>query len=607
MNDMASNSFATYEQMGPSLLAQQPVTPKDKTPKDSDGWDVIYTHLEGSLASARSWRYSWWAHWARLAEFFKPRRYHWLVTANRMNRGSAINDNIIDATGALAVNTCSSGMWAGLTNPTRQWFKVEPQDENFQLEPDGKIWVDGIASDVFTILSKSNFYTIMAQAFEDVTVFGTAPVICYEDYDEIVRFYLPCAGEYYLKVGARMSTDTHIREFTLTVQQIVEMFGLEKCPQDVKSLWAAGAGSHDQEFVVGHMIEPNFELSGSDGRKTVKVLPGSFVYREIYWLKGMKCDEPLSRRGFNSRPFFTFIWSRVSNDSYGRSPCMDALGDNKQVQKETLRKAELIEKFVRPPMGADPSMKNEPSSILPGQTTYVDTSGGKKGYFPLFEPNPVGLNAIIADIDKVNARIEKALYVDVFMAITQMQGVQPRNELELTKRDLERLQKLGPVIELIENELAICIHRVMDIAQRRRLLAPMPKSLHGVPLKLTFEGLMRQAMRSAGSVAMKDVFQTLGELSSAAKAAGVPDPIRVINLDKAARKYGDLNNFPSDCMFTEDEVKQHDKIREQEMAKAQAPQQAMAGVQAAKTLSETQLPGGNNGLGALMGIGGGAQ
>jgi hypothetical protein len=321
----------------------------------------------------------------------------------------------------------------------------------------------------------------------------------------------------------------------------------------------------------------------------------------------MKCDEPLSRRGFNSRPFFTLIWSRVSNDSYGRSPCMDALGDNKQVQKETLRKAELIEKFVRPPMGADPSMKNEPSSILPGQTTYVDTSGGKKGYFPLFEPNPVGLNAIIADIDKVNARIEKALYVDVFMAITQMQGVQPRNELELTKRDLERLQKLGPVIELIENELAICIHRVMDIAQRRRLLAPMPKSLHGVPLKLTFEGLMRQAMRSAGSVAMKDVFQTLGELSSAAKAAGVPDPIRVINLDKAARKYGDLNNFPSDCMFTEDEVKQHDKIREQEMAKAQAPQQAMAGVQAAKTLSETQLPGGNNGLGALMGIGGGAQ
>ena len=96
---------------------------------------------------------------------------------------------------------------------------------------------------------------------------------------------------------------------------------------------------------------------------------------------------------------------------------------------------------------------------------------------------------------------------------------------------------------------------------------------------------------------------------TAAKAAGVPDPIRVINLDKAMRHYADINNFPTDSMFTDDEVKQHDAIRQQEMAKAktdaQAPGAAMAAVNAAKTLSDTQLPGGNSALGAMLGQSGG--
>jgi hypothetical protein len=54
----------------------------------------------------------------------------------------------------------------------------------------------------------------------------------------------------------------------------------------------------------------------------------------------------------------------------------------------------------------------------------------------------------------VNARIEKCLFVDLFMAITRMEGVQPRNELELSQRNMERLQELGPFVHLFENEFA---------------------------------------------------------------------------------------------------------------------------------------------------------
>ena len=594
---------AAYEFMSPTLLAMQPATaPDEKADIDAD-WDVVFNYLEARLGTLRTWRYSWWAFWSVLARFFIPRRYKWLVTANTMNRGNYLNDQIIDSTGTLAVRTCAAGMWTGLTSPSRPWFKLGIGLPWVELDGDGKEWLEDTEQRVYTVLAQSNFYTTMAQGFQDLTVFGTAPVIIYEDAEDVVRFYLPCAGEYYLACGARFSVNTLFREYTMTVSQIVDMFTLAKCPAQVTKLWTAKA--YDHEFVVGHAIEPNVELDreGSPG-KAIKVVPGIFPYRELYWLKGIKTAQPLSRRGFHMQPFMAFRWATTSNDPYGRSPCMDAIGDTKQIQQETRRKAEFIEKGVRPPMGANPELKNEPSSIIPGNITYTSTDGGKKGFWPLFEVNAAWLTPLVADIKMVAERIEHCLFVDLFMAISRMEGVQPRNQLELTKRDLERLQELGPVVDLAEKELDIGIRRVLDILQRRRMLKPMPASLRNIPLKISYTSIMKLAQLSAESIAMKDVLGTMGGLSSAAKAAGVPDPLRVIDLDKSARHYAEINNYPTSCVFTQDEVMQHDKIRQEELQKAkqeqQGPQNAMAAVTAAKTLSDTQLPSGNTALGAML-------
>lgn len=598
-----------YTEMTPSLLSQQPVTDDYKIQKEVGWWDTVFVHLEARLGMLRSWRYSWWSFWSVLARFFDPKRYIWIVVANKMSRGDYLNDAIIDSTGLLAVRTCAAGMWSGLTSPSRPWFKLSSALPQVEIDADGKAWLEDTDQRINTVLAQSNFYSTMHQAYRDETIFGTAPVIIYEDAEDVVRFYLPCCGEHYLDVGARFSNDTLYREFTLNVQQIVDMFGIKNCPDQVRKAWTQGGASLQLEFVVAHAIEVNFAINkrGTMG-DSVKVVPGKFPYREIYWLKGIKTPAPLSVRGFNMKPFMCFRWATVSNDAYGRSPCMDAIGDNKQVQQETRRKAEFIEKGVRPPMGANPELKNEPSSIIPGNITYTNTANGAKGFWPLFEVNPVWLQGITADIKEVNARIEKCLYVDLFMAISRMEGVQPRNELELTKRDLERLQELGPVIDLAEAELNIGILRILDILERRRMLKPKPKSLQNVPLKITYVSIMRLAQRASESIAMKDTLATAGGLSSAAKAAGVPDPLRVINLDETMRHYADLNNFPSSCVFTEDEVKQHDQIRQQELAKAkmeqQAPGQLGAVVDAAKNLSETKVPGGSA-LDSMLGHTGG--
>jgi hypothetical protein len=355
-------------------------------------------------------------------------------------------------------------------------------------------------------------------------------------------------------------------------------------------------GMYDYEYILCMAIEPNFAIRGR-GRKSVTVVSGRFPYRQVYWLRGQKAHRPLSVRGFLEKPFMTARWWTVSNDPYARGPCEDALGDNKQIQTETVRKAEFLEKGVRPPMIADPALKNEPASIMPGMVTFVNTQNAGAGFKPAFEVNAAWLQWMTVDIKTVQDRIKEALYIPQFMAITQMQGVQPRNELELTKRDLERLQVLGPVIENFENEIAPIIQRIVFIMQRRGMVKPMPDGLARVPLKISFQSLMRLAQRAAESIAMKDGFQTLGVLSTAAKNAGVPDPLRVVNLDRSAKHYLFLNNYPQDCVFSDDEVKQHDQIRMQEAERAkqaaQASQLTKPAVDAAKVLSTTDVGGGS--------------
>lgn len=601
-----NTAVGSYENQSPTLLSQQPVNSEPDNRDEAKNWGLTYNHLEGRLAGLRTWRWTWWVHWAQLAEFILPRRYHWLVTANRMTRGMPINNNIVDSTATLAMQICASGLWTGLTSPSRPWFKLDVGLPWIQLDEDGKEWLEDTEQRLYTVLSQSNFYNTMAQAFQDVSTFGTAPVIIYEDHEDAIRCYLPCAGEYYLDVGSRLSVDTLYREFTLNVSQIIEMFNVDNCPVEVVSLWNEGGGSLTNEFVVAMSIEPNFPIQARKNRDQYYPVPSFFEFREVYWLRGIKASKPLSMKGFHERPFMAARWSVVSNDAYGRGPGMDALPDTKQLQLETRRKAEFIDKLVRPPMIADAEMKNEPSSILPGNITYVNMAGGKKGFVPAFEVQPAAMAPMMQDITAVQQRIDKCFFVDIFMAISRMEGVQPRNELELTKRDLERLQVLGPFITLFETEFARpAIQRILAIMERRRMLKPMPQSLRSVPLKINYTSIMKQAQSSAEAVGMKDFMATAGGISSAAQAAGLPNPLRTVNWDKTLRKYGDVSNFPSELFFTDEEVQQHDQEAATRAQQQQAMQQAMAGVTAAKTLSETST-GGGTALGSLLGNGGGA-
>jgi hypothetical protein len=57
-----------------------------------------------------------------------------------------------------------------------------------------------------------------------------------------------------------------------------------------------------------------------------------------------------------------------------------------------------------------------------------------------------------------------------------------------------------------------------------------------VPLKINYVSIMRLAQKAAESVAMKDVFATAGRRRAPPRPQGVPDPLRIIDLDAPLRR-----------------------------------------------------------------------
>jgi hypothetical protein len=589
-----------YADAGAATLSLQPpyIDEEDERPAFPD-WPTIYAYLENRLNSLRSWRYSWWQHWAILAQYILPYRYHWVVTPNTYNRGFPVNDSIVNETATLAMRTCAAGLLSGLMSPSRPWFRFDPPLASIQIDAAGRVWLDWLAEIVQAVLAGSNWYLMGAQMFQDVATFGTSPMIIYEDAEDIIRCYVPCAGEAFLAAGARLSVDTLYREFTYTVAQIVEFFKLENCPIEVQELWRQGRLDH--EFVIVHAIEPNFDIADRGGHGSVTVVPGGFPWREVYWLRGRLSEHPLSLLGFPEKPFMATRWSSTSNDAYGRGPGMDALGGTRQLQIEERRKGEYIQKMVRPPMVADVTLENKPSSIRSGEITFVNAQEGKHQFYPAFEINAQGLVPMVQDIERIETRINRCFFTDVFMLLTQMEGVQPRSEFELAQRIGEKIQVLGPIIELFEQEVAPALQRVVAIMGRRGFFErrPPPASLRGVPISITYTSMMKMAQRAAQTAAMERTFAVFGKLGEAAQLAQVPSPLRILNLDESGRVYAELNGFPGKCIFTEAQVAEMDKERAQRQAMDQALAASVPAVQAAEGLSRIPAGGGSSVLSEL--------
>lgn len=593
-----------YQKASATLLSMQPSETEKKPKGNPEEWGALRGHLEARLVQLRNWRESWWTqNWANLSEYILPRRSIWLTQStggqpspNNMSRGKQINNSIVDPTATYAARVCSAGMMSGLASPSRPWFKMKSAVKNAQIPADGRAWMDEVEDRIYTVLAGSNFYNAFAQECEDLVVFGTAPCIVYEDAKDVIRCYNPAVGEYFLASGATLRIDGLFRQFVMTISQIVDFFGLENCPGDVQDLWKAKGSSMDTERIIAHSIEPNFDTVGCPK------VPGNFTWREVYWVYGSGSEFPLSKRGFVDQPFTAARWSTQSNDAYGRSVGMDVLPDVIQLQIETERKAEGIEKGLRPPLIADITMKNQPSSILPGHVTYVQNLAAGTGMRSIYEVN-FDLEHVTADISLIQQRVKVGFFNDLFLLLSES-PTQKQTAYETAQKVQEKLQVLGPTIEnAIVDSLKPKLKRIFGIMKRKNLLPPMPDSMKSIPLDVEFISMLALAQKASKTGGLERIVALIGNM-----VAVYPQAKDKLNVDNFIDEMNDLLDNPNDILNGPEVVAQMRQQAAQEQAQAQkmnAAQHmattAQIGAQAASTLSNTQIGGGQQALAAMLG------
>jgi hypothetical protein len=367
-------------------------------------------------------------------------------------------------------------------------------------------------------------------------------------------------------------------------------------------MWAQKGSALDQERIISHMIEPNYAV----GEGRIGKVPGNFAWRETYWVWASGSKQPLSVRGFNDQPFTVARWSQQTNDAYGRSPGMDVLPDVIQLQVMTRRLAEAIEKQVRPPLLADMSMKNQPSSSLPGHVTYVPKLDAGTGMRSIYQVNP-DVAAMSANIAAIEQRIKTGLFVDLFLAINELEGDR-RSATEIQAKMAEKMAIIGPVIENLLGVLKLKLKRIYGILLRKGFIDPPPKSIRG-PVSLDFISSLAMAQKASVSGGMEHIVGLIGNLVPV-----FPEAKDLLDVDNYLRTTNSILCNPNTILRSNDQVTQIRQAAAQKQAAMDkmnimqhAATTANIGAQAGQTLASTPVGNGMTALDQMLGTGGGGK
>lgn len=539
--------------------------------------------LQGIIAELRSDRLPFWTLWREVANYYLPKRYVWLQSDKEARIRNAKNPYILDSTGTTASRILASGMMNGITSPSRPWFRL--RISGFEHEGDAvAVWADEVVRRMLYVMAESNFYNGMAVLYLDLVIFGSAALLIYEDDETVIRCYNPALGEFYLGMSHRLSVDTFAREFKQSVKQIASNFGEESMSETLRAKFRAGGKDCLHLYDITHLIEPNYDTSS---------VPSKFKYIETYWeSNSIAQGRVLAQRGFNELPGIFPRWELTANDSYGTSPAMDALPDVIQLQHETKRKAQGLDKMINPPIVADIQLEHRPTALMPNGITFV-AGNNNVGAKPLYQIQ-APLQEMTEDIRDIQLRIRETLHNNLFNMISQLDTV--RSAAEIDARREEKLVMLGSVLDRFESEaLGPAINRIYSIMNRQGMLPEPPAEIEGADIQVQYVSILSTAQSAVAAAPVERWVGLIGNL-----AGVVPEVLHVPDWVELVRNYGTAIGVQARDMHTRDDVAAANDEQQKQLAAQQAGVAGKELVDGAQTLSQTDVGGGANALQQLM-------
>lgn len=556
-----------------------------KSPTASQKDLELKQQLASRFEALKGERATWIPEWREIAEHMRPRAFREVRT--EVNRGDKKHQRIINFTPLKAARTLASGMMAGITSPSRPWFRLTVAGAAALNEsPAVKAWLSDSEAALREDIAKSNVNKALHSVYSDLGPFCTSAMLVDEDDEDGARAHVFPVGSYALALGPRGDVDTLFREVSMTVRQLVKMFGLEACSEQVKRQY--GLKQYDQRHDVLHAVMPNDDyLPGMLG-------PAGKRWLSCWWEVAGGAETGFLRiGGYEEKPFMCPRWEVVGEDTYGHGPGFAALGDCKALQHLEKKSAQATEKIVNPPMAAPTAAQTAVIDLLPNKVSYVDGLGTGQALRPVIELNPNVVTIFEGKVQRHELRVREAFFADLWLMLSESTGQMTATEVQ--ERREEKLLQLGTVLEALQDELLDpLIDRLFGIALRRGRIPPPPEELQGQPLKVEYISMMAQAQKLLSVTGIERIATFVGNL-----AALKADVLDKLDLDQLIDELADSLGVPPAIIRTDEAVEALRQARAKAEQQQAMAEQATQASMAAKNLAGADMEG-NNGLTELL-------
>ena len=514
----------------------------------------------------------------------------WTANVREPESGQHRYGEIYDGAPISAVEIFTAGVYSGTVPPTAPWlrFRVKGMNREQQDQTPVKRYLDECVEEIQHALHRWGLYEAFHQAIHELAVYGTACAGVYDDpeHECVVERYT--CGEYWLGLSPAGKVQTTAIQRMLTVQQLVEEYGLEECSDRVQELYKRD--KLDERVAVLRVIEPN------DSRMKGALRPhwfengedrGQAKFRSVTWESGERSKSRVLRiEGYNSFPILAPRWSLTGNAAYGRSPGMRALNDSLVLQATHKKVLTALDMQIEPPLAVDAALAAEDLNRNPRGVNYVDgiMSQGRAPIMPLHNVQvPWQLPQWVEEAAKANIR--EAFFTDLFLLIASQPMSSRMTATEVLARQQEKVQILGPSYQRIVRELVeAALDRTWEVLRASGRLPEPPPALEGRTLEYEFVSPLQTALQMTRLTGLN---QLVGWVGNAAQFA--PEVRHKVRWDEAVDFVAEVANVPAHLVTADED---YDRILQAQARDQQAQVQAereQIQAQTALALSRAQL------------------
>lgn len=479
-------------------------------------------------------RNTWLNHCKEVTRYVLPTRGHYSALPQD-KREKEFNDK---AYGYL--ENLASMFLAGLTSPSRQWFKLHLPDEDLSEWNSVKVWLTEVEKILFGTLQASGFYTEINNVYRDIIGFGTACISVTTDMRQghagLPHYATYQPGEYYVGVDEYNAVNVVYREIWLDAVAVHNRWG-KSCSRELQRL---AVSDPYRPVKICHAVEPR------ETRDISKLDKLNKAYASYWWEYGS--DNFLSESGFDTMPYLVGRWNVDNCSAYGTGPGWIAVKQAKALNLLEYSATYGVNKAVNPPVLVPSRMYD--INTNPGGINYYDGNPGDKQIYPL-QPAASDLSPALTFINRWESTLKEIFKNDLFIFLMENRNA---TATEIATRNDEKLLLLSPALERIQTELLTpLLDGTLGMLMDNGMLPEPPQELIGKSIRPQFIGVLAQAQRHYSLQGINQVAGLVGNLTQ------IDENVRdKFDCDQAVDAFSLIVGTPARVVRSDEEV---DKIR----------------------------------------------